>query len=86
MLDPVRKAQVVDFLRRVDAAYLGLQRHSVFRYGVSPTKLNDYMLAARPVIYAVEAPDDVVAESGAGRRAGSSLPTTCDGRWRCWPT
>lgn len=66
LLEPVRKAQVASFLDRMDAAYLGLQRQSVFRFGVSPTKLNDYMLAAKPVIFAVDAPDDIVAESGAG--------------------
>lgn len=65
-LESVRKAQVADFLARIDAAYIGLQRQPVFRHGVSPTKLNDYMLAAKPVIYAIDGAGDVVAESGAG--------------------
>lgn len=65
-LDSVRKSQVNDFLARVDVAYIGLQSQPLFRFGVSPTKLNDYMLAAKPIIYAIDAPGDVVAESGAG--------------------
>jgi glycosyltransferase involved in cell wall biosynthesis len=73
-LDPVPKAQVGDFLARIDAAYLGLQARPIFRFGVSPTKLNDYMLAAKPVIYAVEGPGDVVAESGAGVSCGAEDP------------
>jgi glycosyltransferase involved in cell wall biosynthesis len=65
-LDPVNKDQVPDFLGRVDATYLGLQRQPLFRFGVSPTKLGDYMLAAKPVIQAIDAPGDIVAESGCG--------------------
>lgn len=64
--DPVSKAQVSDFLARVDIAYLGLLSKPLFKYGVSPTKLNDYMLAAKPVICAINAPDDMVGPSGAG--------------------
>ncbi len=65
-LDAVKKSQVASFLHHMDAVYLGLQRQSLFRFGISPTKLNDYMLAAKPVIYAIDAPDDPVAESGCG--------------------
>lgn len=65
-LDAVKKSQVATFLNYMDAVYLGLQRQSLFRFGISPTKLNDYMLAAKPVIYAIDAPDDPVAESGCG--------------------
>jgi glycosyltransferase involved in cell wall biosynthesis len=65
-LPPVPKAQVSAFLAGMDATYIGLQQQPLFRFGVSPTKLNDYLLAAKPVIYAVDAPDDVVAESGGG--------------------
>jgi glycosyltransferase involved in cell wall biosynthesis len=65
-LDAVKKSQVATFLSYMDAVYLGLQRQSLFRFGISPTKLNDYMLAAKPVIYAIDAPDDPVAESGCG--------------------
>jgi glycosyltransferase involved in cell wall biosynthesis len=65
-LEAVPKRQVSDFLARMDAVYLGLQKQPLFRHGVSPTKLNDYMLAAKPIICAIEAPGDILAESGAG--------------------
>ncbi|MEF8730765.1 MAG: glycosyltransferase family 4 protein [Candidatus Accumulibacter meliphilus] len=65
-LASVVKGQVNDFLTYMDTAYIGLQGQPLFRFGVSPTKLNDYMLAARPILYAIDAPGDVVAESGAG--------------------
>lgn len=66
LLDAVPKAQVMDFLGRIDAAYVGLQHKEFYRFGVSLTKFNDYMLANRPIIAAMDAPGNLVLESGAG--------------------
>ena len=62
----VPKSEVPDFLGLVDVAYVGLQSRPLFKHGVSPTKLNDYMLAAKPIIFAVDAPAEAILESGAG--------------------
>ena len=62
----VNKSQVVPLLSKIDALYLGLVKKPIFRFGVSPTKLNDYFMAARPIIYSVEAPDNVIEISGGG--------------------
>jgi glycosyltransferase involved in cell wall biosynthesis len=64
--DPIAKDQVPDFLSRIDASYIGLQQKPIFRFGVSPTKLNDFMLAAKPIIYAVDAPDNTIEQSKSG--------------------
>jgi glycosyltransferase involved in cell wall biosynthesis len=73
-LDPVNKDQVPAFLEKLDAAYIGLQKQSLFRFGVSPTKLNDFMLAGKPIIYAIEAPGNIVEESGAGISCAAESP------------
>jgi glycosyltransferase involved in cell wall biosynthesis len=65
-LDPVAKNEMGALLCEVDAAYMGLARCGLFKYGVSPNKLYDYMLAARPVIYSVEASNNPVLDSGCG--------------------
>jgi glycosyltransferase involved in cell wall biosynthesis len=65
-LDPVAKKYVPALLAGFDLAYIGLQRQPLFRFGVAPNKLIDYMMAARPVLYAVEAGNDLVAEAGCG--------------------
>lgn len=65
-LDPVPKRAIPALLRALDALYIGLQRQPLFRFGVSPNKLMDYMMAARPVVHAIEAGNDLVAESGCG--------------------
>jgi glycosyltransferase involved in cell wall biosynthesis len=73
-LPAVDKDRVGDFLRRMDALYIGLQHQPLFRFGVSPTKLNDYLLVGKPVICAIDAPGTAVAESGAGICCGAEDP------------
>ena len=65
-LPPVSKTCIPRLLAYIDVAYIGLKHESLFRFGVSPNKLLDYMMAARPVIHAVAAGNDLVAESGCG--------------------
>lgn len=64
--DPVAKDQVPALLRCFDLAYIGWQRQALYRFGISPNKLIDYMMAARPVLHAVEAGNDPVADAGCG--------------------
>lgn len=64
--DPVAKQHVPALLRRLDLAYIGWQRQALYRFGIAPNKLIDYMMAARPVLHAVEAGNDPVAEAGCG--------------------
>jgi glycosyltransferase involved in cell wall biosynthesis len=65
-LPPVSKACVPALLRSMDALYVGVRRLPSHRFGVSPNKLFDYMMAAKPVIEAVDAENDVVARSNCG--------------------
>lgn len=64
--DPVPKRSIPTLLRQFDIAYLGWQRQSLYRFGIAPNKLLDYMMAARPVLHAVEAGNDPVAEARCG--------------------
>lgn len=66
MLDPVPKAAIPILLRAMDVLYIGWHRQPLYRFGISPNKLMDYMMAARPVIHAVEAGNDPVREAGCG--------------------
>ncbi|HTG81711.1 MAG TPA: glycosyltransferase, partial [Geobacteraceae bacterium] len=62
----VSKSSIPALLAAMDALYIGLQRQPLFRFGISPNKLMDYMMAGKPVINAIEAGNDPVAESGCG--------------------
>jgi len=66
MLPPIPKAQIPSLLAAVDIAYIGWQRVPIYRFGIAPNKLMDYMMAARPVLHSVEAGNDPVAEAGCG--------------------
>lgn len=66
LLEPVPKAQIPTFLREIDVAYIGWQRVPLYRFGIAPNKLMDYMMAACVVLHSVEAGNDPVAESGCG--------------------
>lgn len=65
-LPAVSKTSIPQLFSLIDALYIGLQRQPLFRFGVSPNKLMDYMMAAKPVIYAIEAGNDLVRESNCG--------------------
>jgi glycosyltransferase involved in cell wall biosynthesis len=65
-LEPVPKKSMGAVLSLLDVCYMGLSKSSLFMYGVSPNKLYDYLLAKKPVIYAVEASNDPVKLSKCG--------------------
>jgi glycosyltransferase involved in cell wall biosynthesis len=65
-VDPVEKQHIPSLLQCFDIAYLGWHRHSLYRFGIAPNKLTDYMMAARPVLHAVAAGNDPVSEAGCG--------------------
>jgi glycosyltransferase involved in cell wall biosynthesis len=63
---PMPKDRVRGFLAGVDAAYLGAPKSPLYRFGVAPNKLTDYMMAGVPVVYAIDAGNDPVSEAGCG--------------------
>ncbi|WP_043566209.1 glycosyltransferase family 4 protein [Acidovorax sp. KKS102] len=66
MLDPVPKAAIPTLLKSMDVLYIGLQNEPLFRFGISPNKLMDYMMAARPILCAIRAGNDPVTEASCG--------------------
>jgi glycosyltransferase involved in cell wall biosynthesis len=66
-VDAVPKHEVQALVRSFDACYLGMKRRdSLYRFGVSPNKLFEYMLAGRPVIWAIESGNRPVDEAQCG--------------------
>lgn len=66
----IPKLQIPALLREMDALFIGWRRKAIYRFGVSPNKLMDYMMSAKPIIHSIEAGNDMVAES----RCGISVP------------
>lgn len=65
-LDSIPKKMVPAFLNKMDVLYIGWQNKSIYRFGISPNKLMDYMMASKPILHSVTAGNDLVQEANCG--------------------
>ena len=67
-LDPIPKRAVPSLLGAVDATFIGIARRPLYRFGVSPNKLMDYMMAGKPVVCGIQddAGNDMVRDADCG--------------------
>lgn len=63
---PVPKREILGYMQQADVFLMLLRDSPVFRHGVSPNKLFDYLAVGRPVIFGVNAPNNPVALAEAG--------------------
>ena len=66
LLPPIPKAQIPALLGAIDIAYIGWQRVPIYRFGIAPNKLMDYLMAGCAVLHSVQAGNDPVADAGCG--------------------
>ncbi len=52
-INPIPKKHIYEFLYNADACFITLKNVKLFKYGVSPNKLFDYMYAKKPIICSV---------------------------------
>lgn len=65
-LEAVLKKEIPSLLAEMDALYIGWENNPLYRFGISPNKLIDYMLSGKPILHSVNAANDWVAEAGSG--------------------
>jgi glycosyltransferase involved in cell wall biosynthesis len=65
-LDAVPKNEIYATLNKADTYLMSLKDSPVFRWGISPNKLFDYLAMERPVIFAVNTPFNPVEQCHAG--------------------
>jgi glycosyltransferase involved in cell wall biosynthesis len=65
-LPSVPKLSLPTLLARMDVLYVGWKKSPLYRFGISPNKLLDYMMASKPIIHGVAAANDLVTESDCG--------------------
>jgi glycosyltransferase involved in cell wall biosynthesis len=66
LMGSVPKTVIPTLLSEMDILYIGLQRQSLFRFGISPNKLIDYMMSSKPIIQSIDAGNDMVLEAQCG--------------------
>lgn len=62
----IPKGQVPSMLRGFDVCYVGYHSSPLYRFGISPNKVYDYMAAARPIVLAADGANDLVQEADCG--------------------
>jgi glycosyltransferase involved in cell wall biosynthesis len=76
---PIPKGDVAAALQLFDACYVGYRRSPLYRFGVSPNKLYDYMAAGRPVLFAADAANQPVQEADCGLTVAPEDPAALAG-------
>ncbi len=71
---PVPKEEVYHRLQAAHAFLMILRDSSLFRWGISPNKLFDFLVMARPVVFCVRTPYNPIGEHGAGLTAPPDDP------------
>lgn len=66
IINAIPKNMIPEFLSKIDIAYIGLLPQPLFRFGISPNKLMDYMMSSKAIIMAIDAGNDLVAEAKCG--------------------
>ncbi len=65
-LPPVPKRAVPDLLRYFDCSVISLLRSPLYRFGICLNKMYDSMMAAKPILFAVDAPGSPVEDYRCG--------------------
>ena len=74
-LPALPKNQIPAFLGHMDGLYLGWRRLPIYRFGINPNKLFDYMMAKKPIVHAISYGNDTVASAQAGLTCAAEDPS-----------
>ncbi len=65
-IDPIPKKQIQSMLSEFDVCYIGWQKNTLYRFGIAPNKLPEYLYAGKPIIHAFSGKGDIVEQACAG--------------------
>jgi len=70
----VPKKEVPALLKRFDALYLGWKKLPIYRFGINPNKLFDYMMSGKPILHACAFEHDPVKIADCGLSVDAENP------------
>lgn len=62
----INKSMIPSLIEESDASYVGAKRSLMFSFGIGMNKLFDAMMGGKPILYAVEAPNNYIEEFKCG--------------------
>lgn len=65
-IPPITKKQVPSMLSLFDVCYLGWKKNALYRFGISPNKMCEYLYAKKPILHAFTGYIDPITEAQAG--------------------
>ena len=66
-LPKISKQQVITALKLADVCFVAWEKKKIYKFGISPNKLGDYFISAKPVLHPFDiASNDPVQMAGAG--------------------
>jgi len=65
-LGEIDKSQIQSAISFFDVCYIGWHNHSLYRFGISPNKIFEYMYSGKPIIHSVNTSNDIVQIAEAG--------------------
>lgn len=74
ILPPVPKSLVPAVNNHFDMAFIGGVHSILHKYGTSPNKVTDYMLAGKPIVQAIDEPGSVIERLNCGVRVEAENP------------
>ena len=74
ILPPVPKSLVPAVNSHFDMAFIGGVHSILHKYGTSPNKVTDYMLAGKPIVQAIDEPGSVIEQLNCGIRVEAENP------------
>lgn len=63
---PIDKKSIPNLIKQLDASYVAAVKDKMFRFGIGMNKLFDSMMGGVPILYAVDAPNNMVLEYNCG--------------------
>lgn len=74
-IDAIPKKQIQSMLAEFDVCYIGWQKNPLYRFGIAPNKLPEYLYAGKPIIHAFSGKGDIVRQANAGITIEAEDPT-----------
>ena len=73
-LDAIPRAEIPDTLNFADLVFIGGRNLPLYKFGVSPNKMFEYMLAGKPILMTISSPNNPLELAQAGTCIGSNDP------------